>query len=388
LRKIAILGSTGSIGTQAVEVAQRLSGSLSVEALSAHSNGELLLEQSSSLRPDNVCMSDPDAALTFRDRFADLGIDFFAGTAGLDDMLDRGSCELVLNALVGFAGLAPTLKVLEKGTTLALANKESLVAGGRLVMEASRENNALVLPVDSEHSAIFQCLAGQDRASLRRILLTASGGPFRDLPVEALGQVTVEDALAHPTWKMGPKVTIDSATLMNKGLEVLEAYHLFGVDLDQVEVVMHPESVIHSMVEMVDGSVLAQLGVPDMRIPIQYALTYPERAASPAGFLSLVEYGSLTFREIDRRRFPCVELAYLAGRAGKTYPAAMNAANEEAVAAFLTGRLRFTDIPAVIEGVLEEHVSLSDDSLEELVGADGQAREDARRIIGDLEVRA
>ena len=386
MKNIAVLGSTGSIGTQAAQVAQRISGSIRVTALSAHRSGEALAEQARALGAGRACLTDPQAAARYAGLFSEMGIDLHAGPDGLLEMIGAEPYDLVLNSVVGSGGLAPTCAVLEKGITLALANKESLVAGGRLVMSTAESAGARIIPVDSEHSAIFQCLAGQDPAGLRRIILTASGGPFKDTPADELEAVTVEETLAHPTWSMGRKVTVDSATLMNKGLEVLEAHHLFSVDLDSVDVVVHPQSIVHSMIEMVDGSVLAQLGVPDMRIPIQYALTYPDRTPSPAPFLSLARRGDLTFQEADFERFPCLRLAYQAGRKGATYPAAMNAANEEAVSAFLEGRIRLTDIPVVVERVLEGHRPLHGDTLEEIVTAEGEARGLARGVIDGLGV--
>lgn len=387
MKEIAILGSTGSIGTQAVEVAEGMSGEVSIQAICARSNGELLLEQARRLGPRVACISDTGAASRFKDEFARIGTELLAGPEGLEELIGAYSYDLVLNSLVGSAGLVPTLRVLERGIDLALANKESLVAGGRLVMAAARESGARVIPVDSEHSAIFQCLAGEDRSGLRRIILTASGGPFRDTPAGELEKVTVADTLAHPTWSMGRKVTVDSATLMNKGLEVLEAHHLFGIGLDGIAVVVHPQSVVHSMVEMVDGSVLAHLGVPDMRIPIQYAITYPERRESPALFLSLEEYGNLSFERVDTDRFACLALAYRAGSSGETYPAAMNAANEEAVAAFLDGRIPFTGIAAVVEKALDGHRPLPGDSLGEIMEAELEARALAGEAIKGMEER-
>jgi 1-deoxy-D-xylulose-5-phosphate reductoisomerase len=387
LKNIAILGSTGSIGAQAVEVAALLADSVDVGALTANRNGRLLFEQAQLLKPNHVALSDSEAAGTFEGSFREMGIEFYGGPDGIERLLQEGAYDLVLNSIVGFAGLKSTLNVLELGIPLALANKESLVAGGRLVMGSSQRNGAPVIPVDSEHSAIFQCLKGENPSELRRIILTASGGPFRDTPYDELEKVTVKAALAHPTWSMGPKVTVDSATLMNKGLEVLEAHHLFGIGLDDIEVVVHPQSVVHSMVEMVDGSVLAHLGVPDMRIPIQYALTHPERAPNPARYLSLTESGGLTFEQVDDERFPCIALAYHAGRLGGTYTTALNAANEEAVSAFLSERIGFMDIPAVVKQVLEKHAALDGDTLEEIVTADGDARDLAREFISEIEGR-
>ena len=385
MKSVAILGSTGSIGVQAIEVCELLSDFIQIEALAAGSNGRLLLEQADGLGPKRVALSDPEAAKDFAAAFKEMGVDFYGGQEGLLRLLEEGAYDLVLNSIVGFAGLAPTLKVLELGIPLALANKESLVAGGRLVMESSQKNEAPIIPVDSEHSAIFQCLKGEDLSDVRRIILTASGGPFRDMPYDELEKVTIESTLEHPTWSMGPKVTVDSATLMNKGLEVLEAHHLFGVGLDDVEVIVHPESIIHSMVEMVDGSVLAQLGVPDMRTPIQYALTHPGRVPNPTCHLSLTEGRKLSFEDVDDERFPCIALAYHAGRLGGTYATALNAANEEAVGAFLSGKIGFMDIPIVVERVIERHAALDGDTFDEIVEADGEARSLASEIITGLE---
>ncbi|MHB8895510.1 MAG: 1-deoxy-D-xylulose-5-phosphate reductoisomerase [Candidatus Geothermincolia bacterium] len=386
MKRVALLGSTGSIGTQAVEVARNLPD-IDITALAAHSNGELLAEQARLLGVKKAALGDPAAAARFSDAFKDLGVELLAGPQGVVDMVRAGEHDLVLNAIVGSAGLEPTLETLRAGTALALANKESLVAGGDLVMRTARESGSAILPVDSEHSAVFQCLRGEDAAGLRRIILTASGGPFRGRTKESLAGVTVEEALSHPTWNMGPKVTIDSATLMNKGLEVLEAHHLFEVPMERIDVVVHPQSVVHSMVEMIDGSVLAHLGVPDMRIPIQYALTYPERLEGPADFLSLTGYGTLTFEDADSGRFPALRLAYEAGSMGGTVPAAMNAANEEAVAAFLAGRIRFTDIAGIIETVMERHEALQGATLEEIREAESQARRLASGEIANRESR-
>ncbi len=382
LKRVALLGSTGSIGTQALEVLAGL-GTFFVVALSAQSNAALLADQARATGARMAALTDTAAAEAAAPEFDEMGVELYRGREGLLEMIRAAEFDIALNSIVGSAGLAPTLEVLEKGSPLALANKESLVAGGNLVMETARRNRVEIIPVDSEHSAIFQCLRGERASELNRIILTASGGPFRDSPAD-LSLVTVEDALAHPTWSMGRKVTIDSATLMNKGLEVLEACHLFQAGIDRVDVLVHPQSIVHSMVEMVDGSVLAHLGVPDMRIPIQYALTYPERAPSPAQCLSLDDVGALTFRPVDRERFPCLDLAYEAGRAGGTCPAALNAANEEAVAAFLGRRLRFTDIPRVISAVLEGHRPLSGKELGEITLAEEEARRAAGAAISEM----
>lgn len=386
MKKVAVLGSTGSIGKQAFDVIQKLGDEISVAAMSSFRNGDLLINQVSTVGARKACLIDPYASNRYAPEFESAGVEFFSGARGLLEMIQSDSYDLVLNGISGSAGLSPTLKALEQKTVLALANKESLVAGGDLVMSKVKESGSQLIPVDSEHSAIFQCLLGQDRAALRRVMLTASGGPFRELPTEKFEAVTVKEALAHPTWTMGSKITIDSATLMNKGLEVLEAHHLFDVGLDEINVVVHPQSVIHSMIEMADGSVIAQMGVPDMRVPIQYSLTYPRRTANPGEFLSLTEYGKLTFEEVDRNKFSCLEIAYCAGREGKTYPAAMNAANEEAVSAFLSEKIKFTDIPVVIQKVLDKHEALSGSSLDEILAAEQEARIHAHEVINMLEV--
>jgi len=387
VRSIALLGSTGSIGRQAVEVAGALPD-IMITALAANSNGELLAEQARALGAKRAALSDREAAARFAPAFKEIGVKLLAGPEGVVELVEEGEHDLVLNSIVGSAGLEPTLAALEKGTTLALANKESLVAGGALVMETARASGAKIIPVDSEHSAIFQCMLGEEPESVNRLILTASGGPFRDRPLASLDAVTVQEALAHPTWNMGPKVTIDSATLMNKGLEVLEAHHLFSMPLERIDVVIHPQSVIHSMVEMVDGSVLAHLGVPDMRIPVQYSLTYPARAPSPARSLSLVEYGKLTFEDVDPTRFPALRLAYDAGARGGTCPAAMNAANEEAVRAFLSGRIGYAGIATVVGEVVEHHEPLAGVTLDEIRDAEAIARRYAEEVIAVMESKS
>ena len=386
MRTVALLGSTGSIGTQAVEVARGLDD-VSVIALAAASNGQLMAEQARLLGVKVAALSDPDAARKHAPLFEEIGVKLLVGPEGVLEIAASAECDLVLNAIVGSAGLDATLAVLQRGADLALANKESLVAGGRLVTDTARSTGAAIVPVDSEHSAIYQCLLGEDKRDLRRIILTASGGPFRERPPGSLDEVTVEETLAHPTWNMGPKVTVDSATLVNKGLEVIEAHHLFDVDMDRIDVVIHPQSVVHSMVEMVDGSVLAHMGVPDMRIPVQYAMTRPRRAPSPAESLSLASYGELTFFEVDGDRWPALGLAYEAARRGGTCPAAMNAANEEAVAAFLERRIGFTRISEVVGETVERHERLQGASLDEIREAEARARSLARELIEKTEKR-
>lgn len=376
---MAILGSTGSIGTQTLEVVRKHRGELRVAALAANSRLELLMKQMAEFRPSLVSVGGGQAsgrvagaARRYRIKLVEEALSRTAGMPGVD---------MVVNALVGAAGLIPTMAAIESGHDVALANKETLVAGGELVMAAARRRGVRILPIDSEHAALHQCLDGRDPASVRRLILTASGGPFRGHSLSRLRRVTVRHALRHPTWRMGPKITVDSATLMNKGLEVLEARHLFGVPLERIEVVVHPESIIHSMVEFADGSVLAQLSDPDMRLPIQYALTYPRRLASLARPLDFEQVARLTFHQPNTATFRCLELAYLAGRLGGTMPATMNAANEVAVEAFLEGRIGFLKIPRVILKTMEAVKTGRAGSLEDIIVADARARKAALGII-------
>jgi 1-deoxy-D-xylulose-5-phosphate reductoisomerase len=297
------------------------------------------------------------------------------GAEGLAEVASYGVAETVVTGIVGCAGLLPTIAAIKAGKNIALANKETLIAGGPVINPLVTEYGVKLLPADSEHSAIFQCLQGVPAGGLARIILTASGGAFRDLPVEALSQVTIADALKHPNWTMGKKITIDSATLMNKGLEVIEAHYLFGLDYDQIEIVIHPQSIIHSLIELTDTSVLAQLGLPDMRLPLLYALSYPDRLTTNWERLDLVKCGSLTFRAPDRRKYPCMDLAYYAGRVGGTMPAVLNAANEEAVALFLAGKISFIDIPRLIEATCSRHDAMPHPSLTDILEADNWARQ-------------
>jgi len=342
-KRIAILGSTGSIGRQALQVIDDLGPEYRVVALTAGSNARLLGEQARRYQPEMVALSDPGAAQLLKRELGSL-CRVEAGPSGLLAAAAWPAADLVLNALVGFSGLEPSLAALEAGKRLALANKEALVAGGALFACRGFLRSGSIIPVDSEHSAIWQCLAGADPGEVEGILLTASGGPFLDWPEEKLASATARDALRHPNWAMGEKITIDSATLMNKGLEVIEAHWLFGLSYDRIRVLIHPQSIVHSLVEFVDGGLLAQLGVPDMRLPIQYALTYPERKGSRFPRLKLAGR-RLDFWEPDQRRFPCLALGYQAGRAGGTAAACLNAANEVAVDNFRRGVIKFNDIP-------------------------------------------
>jgi 1-deoxy-D-xylulose-5-phosphate reductoisomerase len=375
VRRILIVGSTGSIGTQALDVVER-NPELEVVGLGAASSWELLLQQAAAHGVGRVALADPDAAARASEHAE--GVEVLAGAEGLVELITDTDCDLVLNALVGSAGLGPTVAALGEGIDLALANKESLVVGGELVMTLAEATGAQLLPVDSEHSALFQLVAGERPGTVDRLVLTASGGPFRGRT--DLDSVTREEALAHPTWDMGGKITIDSATLMNKGLELIEAHHLFGLPYDRIDVVVHPQSIVHALVHLNDGASLAHLGYPDMRVPISYALSYPERVDVPVRTLDLVELGALTFEAPDTDAFPCLRLAREAAEAGGTAPCVLNAANEIAVHAFLVGDLSFNGIARVIESTLSELPTQPVRHFSDLYAADAQAREVARGV--------
>jgi 1-deoxy-D-xylulose-5-phosphate reductoisomerase len=374
MRRVTVLGSTGSIGRTALDVARQLNGALAVVGLSTRTNVPLLAEQVREVRPEAVAVESAAAADALRGLAPHWAGEILVGAQGLADLAGGTSADIVLVAVVGAAGLAPTLAALEAGKTVALATKEVLVAGGALVTAAARRTGAAILPVDSEHSAIFQCLAGQPAAGVAGLWLTASGGPFLRLDPAAMDAVTPADALRHPTWRMGPKVTIDSATLMNKGLEVIEAHWLFGIPESAIHVVIHPQSVVHSLVEFIDGSFLAQLGAPDMHLPVQYALTHPARMARTGARLDLYTVGTLGFEAPDPVRFPCLTAARDALAAGGTAPAVLNAANEVSVRLFCEGRLRFTDIARNVRRVLDAHPARPATSLESILRADADAR--------------
>lgn len=377
MKKLSLLGSTGSIGTQALQVVQNLreqGEKWEVAALAARSSVNRLEEQARQFHPDVVAVFDEGAALSLRQSLRDTDIQVLSGMEGLCEAAAWPGADLTLNAVVGMVGLQPTLAALQAGKALALANKETLVAGGAIVMETARKRNLPILPVDSEHSAIFQCLQGcPERGALKKLVLTASGGPFFGRSRQELAGVTREQALRHPNWDMGAKITIDSATMMNKGLEVMEASWLFDLPEHRIEVVVHRESVIHSMVEYQDNAVVAQLGVPDMEVPIQYALTYPLRMPSPAGELDLCALGKLTFYPPDREAFPCLELCREALRRGGLVPAAANGANEQAVALFLEGKIGFLDIPRLVEAAMDRQ-DPGVVTLEAVLEADREAR--------------
>ena len=376
--KVVILGSTGSIGKQALEVVEKYPGRFKVVGLAANNNVSLLLEQIDRYRPDVVSVTDNKAFSKMKDA-ASSRVKVLSGMEGLCELASMPEADCVLVSVSGAVGIKPTLAGIKAGKRIALANKETLVAAGDIVMQQVKEHGVLMIPVDSEHSAIFQCIAGEAK-HLNNIWITASGGPFRDLNYEQLQGVTVEMALKHPNWAMGPKITIDSASLMNKGLEVIEAHHLFGVDYDQIQVVVQRESIIHSMVELVDGAFIAHLGVPDMRIPIQYALTYPERLDSPAKSLDFTGLRAIHFDLPDKRKFPALELAYSAGKIGGTMPAVLNAANEAAVNIFIKGKIAFTDIPVLVEKVMLKHDCIENPDLDDILEVDKWAREVCERI--------
>ena len=387
MREIVILGSTGSIGRQALQVAEVFPDRLKVSGLSANVNIELLEAQARKFKPGFIAVRDEAKAGEIKTRLRDLPVKILSGEEGIIKLTTIPGADLVLVALVGFSGLAPTLSALEAGKTVALANKETLVAGGELVMKKAREKNIAILPVDSEHSAIFQCLRGGAPGEVKNIVLTASGGPFLGFGRDKLQRVTVGEALKHPNWTMGAKVTVDSATLMNKGFEVIEARWLFDLDYSRIEVVVHPESIVHSLVHFIDGSFLAQMGPPSMLLPIQYALSYPERWENDFPRLNWGAKSSLTFLPPDRDNFPCLDIAYMAGRKGGTMPAVLNAANELAVENFLKGNLPFANIPVLLNEIINRHKPVPAPDFPALVAADKWAREETAKIMQNAELR-
>ena len=401
MKAISVLGSTGSIGTQTLQIAEEFPDQFRVVSLTAGRNLELLVKQIQRHQPEVVALADPDLLPELKQRLSDAGLDgekapqMVGGPDGLDTAAAWETADLVVTGIVGCAGLLPTLAAIRAGKDLALANKETLIAAGPVVLPELKKSGSRLLPADSEHSAIFQCLQGTPWAEnarlstgvptpgLRRIQLTASGGAFRDWAAEDLAKATVSDATRHPNWSMGRKITVDSASLMNKGLEVIEAHYLFGLDYDHIEIVIHPQSIIHSMIELTDSSVLAQLGWPDMKLPILYCMSWPSRLETPWRRLDLTEVGQLSFRAPDPAKYPCMRLAYEAGRAGGTMPAVMNAANEEAVAQFLEERIHFLDIPVVIEAACEQHKSdlMAHPQLDDVLSVDQWARQSVREQV-------
>jgi 1-deoxy-D-xylulose-5-phosphate reductoisomerase len=374
-RGLAVLGSTGSVGVNTLDVVASHPDKFAVRALAAHSNVDVLEQQVRRFRPQLAVLFDEDKATLLQQRLRDVDIEVDAGLEGLCRVATYDGVQLVVSAVVGAIGLLPTVHAVKAGVDVALANKETLVMAGDLVVRPDQPGWGRIIPVDSEHNAIFQALQGQQRSALRRILLTASGGPFRTHTLEAMRSVSVAEALKHPNWKMGRKITVDSATMMNKGLEVIEARCLFQVSPEQVQVVVHPQSTIHSMVEFLDGSVLAQLGIPDMRVPISYALAYPERLPNTLPALDLFALQTLDFYPPDLERFPCLRLAFEAARMGATMPAVLNAANEVAVQAFLDGIIPFLDIATLVEATMAQHIPLPLDDVTVALQADHWARE-------------
>ncbi|MEG4054150.1 MULTISPECIES: 1-deoxy-D-xylulose-5-phosphate reductoisomerase [unclassified Microcoleus] len=380
MKAITLLGSTGSIGTQTLDIVAQYPDQFRIVGLTAGRNVTLLAQQIREFRPEIVAICDEDKLLELKEAIADLDPQpiLLAGESGVVEVAQYGDAQAVVTGIVGCAGLLPTIAAIKAGKDIALANKETLIAGGPVVNPLIEKYGVKILPADSEHSAIFQCLQGVMVGGLRRIILTASGGSFRDLPIDKLAAVTVADALKHPNWSMGQKITIDSATLMNKGLEVIEAHYLFGMDYDDIDIVIHPQSIIHSLIELQDTSVLAQLGWPDMRLPLLYALSWPERIHTDWERLDLVKAGDLTFREPDHEKYPCMQLAYAAGRAGGSMPAVLNAANEQAVALFLQEKIQFLDIPKLIEKACDKHQTDNCESpgLDDILAADRWARQE------------
>jgi len=373
-KKVVILGSTGSIGESAIKVANDLSDRIEIIGIAAHKSAEKLLSQLNSTGARNVCLTQDEAAKSMRSKLPK-NINFFSGEDGLVELATLKEADIVLISIVGVAGLRPALAALEAGKDLAVASKEILVMAGEVVMEAAAKNGVNVLPVDSEHNAIFQCLEGKESNEVSRLILTASGGPFRQSSKEKIQKVTPKQALKHPTWEMGPKITIDSATLFNKGLEMIEAKWLFNIDMDRVDVIVHPQSVIHSMVEFIDGSVLAQLSVTDMCFPIQYAITWPDRVPNTLKPLNFSQIGALEFETPRTKDFPALELARRAGSVGGSLPAVMNAANEVAVDLFLREKISFPEIWQHVAFVMDAHKVVSNPSINELIDADSWARE-------------
>lgn len=380
-KNVAVIGSTGSIGRQTLDIIAQHPDEFSAEVLTANTQADLLIEQALKFNPNVVVIADKTQYQKVKEALSQTDIKVFAGKESIDDVVQMDCVDIVLMALVGFAGLSPTIKAIEKGKLIALANKETLVVGGEYVMRLAKQNNTAILPVDSEHSAIFQCLIGEINNEINKIYLTASGGPFRNLNAEELSKVSVAQALNHPNWAMGKKVTIDSATLMNKGFEMIEARWLFDIKPSKIEAVIHPQSIIHSMVEFEDGSIKAQLGIADMRLPIQYALSFPERLSNSSEKLDIFKYSTLTFEKPNRELFPCLDMAYYAIEKGGNAPAIMNAANEVAVEAFLKEKIRFIDIASIIEKAFNTFAFVKNPLLEDYFKTDELVKEQLRKEI-------
>jgi len=385
MKKITILGSTGSIGVSALNVIEKNPQRFQVEALTAGRNIQLLKKQIEKFKPKVVAVSNKDSALKLREALnVKSRVKIFYDEEGLKEVASFPSADIVISAISGSAGLMPTLAAIEAGKDIALANKETMVMAGEIVTRRAIKKGVKIIPVDSEHSAIFQCLDGYNRRDLRRIILTASGGPFLNFTRNELKRVSLSQTLRHPNWKMGKKITIDSASMMNKGLEVIEAKWLFNVDIGDIDVLIHPQSIVHSLVEFIDGAFLAQMGVPDMKIPIAYAMTYPERIINDLPSLNLAKTGNLEFFKPDIKKFPCLGIAYAAGLCGGTAPVVLNAADEIAVSAFMENKIRFIDLPEIIEKILARHDSIKNPSLDDILQADLWARKETKKIIGRI----
>jgi len=365
-KRLSILGSTGSIGVNALDVISHLKDEFEITYLSANSNGDLLLEQVKEFTPKAVAIVDEAASKKIKGDLDSMGVELLTGRVGLLDLAQRNDLDIMLNALVGASGMEPTLHAIRAGVNVALSNKESLVMAGDIINKALEESNTKLFPVDSEHSAIWQCLVGEDILDVNRIILTGSGGPFRERALSTFEDITVDEALKHPNWEMGKKITVDSATMMNKGLEVIETFWLFGFGYDKIDIVVHPQSIIHSMIEMNDGAIKAQMGVPDMKVPIQYALTYPEHMKAPWERLDFFNCGDLTFEEPDLKKFPSISLAFRALERAGTSGAALNLANDTTVDLFLNNKILFTDIPRINEIILEDHPWIEHPSLDDI----------------------
>jgi 1-deoxy-D-xylulose-5-phosphate reductoisomerase len=384
MKKIAILGSTGSVGVNALEVIRHFPGCFQVTGLGAGRNIELLREQALEFRPKNVSVSESNLAVQLGRELKPEGIEVTCGETGLIDIASDPETDLVVAAMVGAVGFLPTLRAISSGKDVALANKETLVVAGPIIASEAAKRKVRLLPIDSEHSAIWQCLEGQRKEAVRKLILTASGGPFLRRDVASFDSITVDEALDHPNWRMGKKITIDSATLMNKGLEMIEAHYLFDEPSSKLDVIIHPQSVVHSMVEFVDGSVIAQMGTADMRIPIQLALTYPERWENDLPSIDLRRIGSLEFYEPDVQKFPCLKLAHEALNLGGSMTAVLNAANEVAVESFLNGKIPFSSIHQVVESTMEKHETREHPGMEDVLEADRWARESAKRFVAQF----
>ncbi len=381
MKNVVILGSTGSIGKNALDVIRNLRRDYKVVGLSANSRWELLAKQVEEFKPKSISLADGRWLKKLKDKLPQNSVQILTGTDSVKEMVSKGDVDIVISAIVGAAGLPAAIEVIKNGKTLALANKEALVMAGGLIVSMAKEKGVSIIPVDSEHSAILQALRAGHLNEVKKIIITASGGPFRDYPKEKLSEVTKEEALKHPTWQMGQKITIDSATLMNKALEIIEAKWLFDLNSTQIDVIIHPESIVHSLVEFRDGSVIAQMGLPDMKVPIQFALTYPHRENGNVESLDLAKLGSLNFQKPDIDKFPALRLGYEVAEKGGTMGATLNAANEIAVQAFLDRKIKFTDITKTVEHVMKEHNFIKDPTLQDIMDADAHARKETKKWL-------